>query len=87
MNIFKVVGTMVCTHRHPGLKNLPLRVLQDTKGKYQVAVDTVGSQEGNVVFVISGSAARLALNDNTVLTDLTIGGIFDEFEQQEIVGL
>ncbi len=79
MEIFQVVGSMVCTLRHPGMGTLPLRVLKDRKGKYQVAVDTVGSREGNWVFTISGSAARLALDDTKTLTDLTIGGVIENW--------
>jgi len=81
MEIFQVVGTMVCTCRHPGIEQLPLRVLQDRTGKLQVAVDTIGSCKGNWVFTISGSAARMALEDPSLLTDLTIGGVIDSWEE------
>lgn len=82
MDIFQVVGSLVCTHRHPGMATLPLRVLQDSKGKKQVAVDTIGSRTGNWVFAISGSAARHALGDNRhMITDLTVGGIIDSWEE------
>lgn len=81
MDIFQVVGTVVCTCRHPGIDQLPLRIVQDRKGKIQVAVDTIGSREGNWVFTISGSAARLALDDPSLLTDLTIGGVIDSWEE------
>ena len=81
MEIFQVVGTMVCTCRHPGIDQLPLRVLKDRTGKLQVAVDTIGSCNGNWVFTISGSAARMALEDPSLLTDLTIGGVIDSWEE------
>jgi microcompartment protein CcmK/EutM len=45
-----------------------------------VAIDPVGSREGNWVFTVSGSAARYATGDYEVLTDLTIGGIIDFWE-------
>lgn len=83
MEIFKVVGSMVCTLRHPGLGTLPLRVLQDRKGKHQVAVDTIGSREGNWVYAISGTAARMALDDKKALTDLTVGGVIENFETKD----
>ncbi len=82
MDIFQVVGALVCTHRHPGLGTLPLRLVRDQKGKLQVAVDTIGSRSGSWVFATSGSAARMALDDKSLLTDLTIGGIIDNWEQQ-----
>ncbi|MDH5301394.1 MAG: carboxysome peptide B [Gammaproteobacteria bacterium] len=80
MDVFQVVGPLVCTYRHPGMGNLPLRVLRDRKGKLQVAVDTIGSNPGSWVFTISGSAARLALDDKALITDLTIGGVIDFWE-------
>jgi microcompartment protein CcmK/EutM len=34
------------------------------------------------VFVVSGSAARYACEDPAVLTDLTIGGIIDFWDEE-----
>lgn len=82
MDIFKVVGPLVCTQRHDGLQKYPLQVLRDTKGKIQVATDTVGCHPGNWVFTISGSAARLGCGDPKVLTDLTVGGIMDWWDEE-----
>ena len=83
MDIMNVVGSLVCTQRHAGLDHHSLRVLRDPKGNIQVAVDTCGCAEGNWVFVISGSAARYACGDPTVLTDLTVGGIIDRWDESE----
>ncbi len=80
MEILQVVDTLVCTQRHPGLQQYSLRVLRNTSGKLQVAIDPCGSREGNWVFVISGSAARYACEDPTVLTDLMVGGIIDYWD-------
>lgn len=83
MEILQVVGSVVCTVRHPGLQNSNLRVLRDVNGKTQVAVDTsCHASVGNWVFVINGSAARLACGDPTLLTDLTIGGIIDNWDDE-----
>jgi ethanolamine utilization protein EutN len=59
-----------------------LRVLRDASGKRQVAVDTVGARRGNHVFTVNGSAARYAAGDFEVLTDLTIGGIIDYWNEE-----
>lgn len=83
MEIFQVVGSLVCTCRHPRLHHLPLRILRDSNGKEQVAVDTIGSRKGSWVFTISGTAGRLALDDNSLLSDLTIGGVIDSWDQQD----
>lgn len=80
MEIMQVVDHLVCTRRIPGLQNASLRVLKTMKGKLNVATDPVGVPPGKWVFTISGSAARLAMGDTKILTDLTIGGIIDHWE-------
>lgn len=82
MEIFQVVGPLVCTERHPKLYHNSLRVLRDQKGNLQVAVDTCHARNGNWVFVVSGSAARYACGDPRVVTDLTIGGIIDGWTEE-----
>jgi len=86
VEILQVVGSLVCTQRHSGLQHLSLRVLRDTKGKTQVAVDPCGCQDGNWVFVVSGSAGRYACDDPSVLTDLTVGGIIDHWDADDSPG-
>lgn len=82
MDIMQVVGPLVCTQRHVGLCQHSLRVVRDSKGRLQVALDTSGCRPGNWVFVVSGSAARYASGDFAVLTDLTVGGIIDFWDEQ-----
>jgi ethanolamine utilization protein EutN len=84
MEILQVEAPLVCTYRAPGLQHVSLRVLRDVNtGKRQVAVDPVGCREGNWVFTSMGSAARYAAGDFEVLTDLTICGIIDFWEEQQ----
>jgi ethanolamine utilization protein EutN len=83
MDIHQVVGTLVCTQRVTGLHHVSLRVLRDGMGKLNVATDPVGARSGNWVFTTSGSAARLAMGDTRILTDLTIGGIIDHWDVPE----
>jgi len=80
MDILQVESALVCTRRIDGLKQTSLRVLRDAVGRRHVAVDPVGARAGNWVFTLSGSAARYAVGDYAVLTDLTIGGIIDYWE-------
>ncbi|MEJ2387420.1 MAG: carboxysome peptide B [Chromatiaceae bacterium] len=79
MEIFQVESSLVCTRRIEGLEQVSLRLLRDAKGKRQVATDPVGARPGNQVFTVSGSAARYAQGDFGVLSDLTIGGIIDNW--------
>ncbi|MTW22690.1 carboxysome peptide B [Allochromatium palmeri] len=82
MDIMQVERSLVCTRRVPGLQSVSLRVLRDAKGARAVAVDTVGAHPGNWVFTISGSAARVAVGTQ-ILTDLSIGGIIDRWDEDE----
>ena len=79
MEIMEVVSDLVATRRVPGLLSSSLRVVRDGKGRLNVAVDPVGVPEGKWVFTLGGSAARYATGDFKVQTDLTIGGIIDEW--------
>ena len=83
MEILQVEAPLVCTRRVDGLKHISLRVLRGEGGKKLVAVDPVGAREGNWVFTVSGSAARYAAGDFGILTDLTIGGIIDNWESEQ----
>ncbi len=83
MEINQVVGSLVCTHRVSGLDHCALRILKDRKGKLQVATDPIGTRDGNWVFTVSGSAGRYAMGNPEILTDLTIGGIIDEWDPDE----
>lgn len=80
MEILQVESSLICTSRISGLEKMSLRVLRAENGKRQVAVDPVGARPGNWVYTVSGSAARYAAGDYAVLTDLTIGGIIDNWE-------
>jgi carboxysome peptide B len=84
MDINQVVGTLVCTQRVAGLEHCALRILKDVKGKLAVATDPVGTRPGNWVFTVSGSAGRYAMGDPSILTDLTIGGIIDNWAPEVV---
>ncbi len=80
MEIMRVVSDLVATRRIPGLMNVSLRVLEDLQGKLNVGVDPVGVPPGKWVFTAAGSAARLATGNYDTLTDLTICGIIDAWD-------
>lgn len=80
MEIMRVVDELVCTRRVPGLKASSLRILESQAGAISVATDPVGVPPGKWVFTSSGSAARLAMPDVKVMTDLTICGIIDDWK-------
>jgi carboxysome peptide B len=81
MEIMRVKDDLVCTRRIPGLKAASLRVLENQAGGLLVASDPVGVPVGKWVFTASGSAARWAMPDANVMTDLTICGIIDNWDE------
>lgn len=83
MEIMRVIDDLVCTRRVPGLKLTSLRVLENLKGGRLVATDPVGVPPGKWVFTTSGSAARWAMPDSKTLTDLTICGIIDNWDERK----
>ena len=79
MEIMQVMGRLVCSQRVEGLGHMHLGILCNNKGKRLVAVDPVGAREGNWVFTATGTAARWGCPDPNVQSDLTIGGIIDNW--------
>ncbi|MBI9084389.1 MAG: EutN/CcmL family microcompartment protein [Desulfobacterales bacterium] len=83
MELGKVVGQVVSTVRDPGLPNLTLLLVDivDAAGKVvlgsQVAADSIGAGEGELVLLVRGSSARMIMEAKTPL-DLSIVGIVDQ---------
>lgn len=80
MEILRVRDELVCTRRVPGLRSAALRVLESQQGALSVATDPVGVPAGKWVFATTGTAARLAMGDGQVITDLSICGIVDRWD-------
>lgn len=83
MNIMRVIQDLVTTKRVLGLQTRKLRVLEDASGNVEVAVDPIGCRVGDYVLTIAYSAARIAAGDPKVTTDLTIGGIIDDWNDDK----
>jgi carboxysome peptide B len=81
MRIHRVVRDLVATSRTPTLHGKSLRVVEDDGGDLEVALDPVGTRPGDFVITISTSAARHATGDFSITTDLTIGGIIDQWSE------
>ncbi len=83
MELGKVVGQVVSTVRDLGLPNLTFLLVDivDSKGKVifpgQVAADTMGAGEGEMVLLVRGSSARMILEGKPPL-DLSVIGIVDQ---------
>lgn len=79
MEIHQVKQRLIMTSRLDGLGHLPIKVLESVSGSTLVALDPIGVNPGDWVFTIANSSARLAAGDNKILTDLTVGGIIDNW--------
>lgn len=83
MKLGRVCGTIVATVKDQALEGLRLRLVQPAAGNGNwatrpiVAVDTMGSLEGDIVIWISAREATLAVSDRIIPTDAAIVGIVD----------
>ncbi len=83
MQIAKVCGTVVSTHKSPTLTGIKLLLVQfvDAQGnpqpKYEVAGDTVGAGINEWVLVTRGSAARKENGLEKRPVDAMVVGIID----------
>jgi carbon dioxide concentrating mechanism protein CcmL len=83
MQIAKVRGTVVSTHKAPSMTGVKLLLVQyiDEQGQllseYEVAGDIVGAGIGEWVLVSRGSAARVETGQEYRPIDATIVGIID----------
>lgn len=83
MQILQVKKELVLTSRLEGLGHLPIKALVSQTGEILVAMDPIGTKLGDWVFTIANSAARDAAGDKRLLTDLTVGGIIDDWQPEQ----
>jgi microcompartment protein CcmK/EutM len=89
MRLGKVIGTVVCTRKEPGLEGKKLLVVQPISaaskpiGKPLVAVDSIGAGAGEVVIFVRGKESSFPLLPTVVPTDAGITGIVDYFHIEE----
>jgi carbon dioxide concentrating mechanism protein CcmL len=83
MQIARVRGTVVSTHKDPSLRGAKLLLVQFLDGqgqplpKYEVAADNVGAGVGEWVLVSRGSAARQSPGSEIRPLDAVVVGIID----------
>lgn len=86
MYLAKVVGVVVATTKNEGLTGKKMLVVQSLDKnnqpteKVEVAIDSVGAGNGEVVLISTGSAARNAFSENDSVIDRTIVAIVDSIE-------
>ena len=80
----RIIGTVVCTHKDPGMNSFKMQVVQPVnlltfqdEGKPAVAIDAVGAGYDEIVLVVAGSSARLTQLTENKPVDSTITAIVD----------
>jgi microcompartment protein CcmK/EutM len=83
MRICRVVGKAQATVKHPSLEGTRLLAVRDLDGNGKatgtpyLAVDATGAGSGEVVAVVTGSAAARVLPDRDSAVDASIVAILD----------
>ncbi|MCX7918019.1 MAG: EutN/CcmL family microcompartment protein [bacterium] len=86
MILGKVIGTVVSTQKDPKLTGGKLLIVQqyDVEMKpmnsFQVALDSVGAGDNEIVLIATGSSARLTAVSKDKPIDAVIMGIVDTVE-------
>ncbi len=89
MLIAKVMGTAVASAKHAALNSTKLLIIcranidGETSGDPFLAVDLVGSGQGELVIVSQGSSARLATDYKNSPVDAAIVGILDTLQYDD----
>ena len=90
MYLGKVIGTVVCQRKVPGLHGARLLMVQPVErdgstpvGWFEAAVDTVRAGPGDLVFLVGSREASQALEDHVVPVDAAIVGIVDQLHVEE----
>ncbi len=82
----RVVGKVVCTRKDEKLVGTKLLLVQPVdlegshKGLPMVAIDAVGSGEGEIVLIVQGSSARQTRQTEGNPVDCTIFAVVDSVE-------
>jgi ethanolamine utilization protein EutN len=87
MNLARVIGTMVADHKYPGLAGIKLLIVQPLDRRQQALGDPVVATDataqagpGELVFIVGGREAALALPETFVPVDHSVVGIVDEVD-------
>lgn len=86
MKLGRVTGKVWATMKDAKLNGLTLYIMQpvDEEGKHiggeLVAVDTIGSREGDLVFWVGGAEATFAFPDRQIPSDVSIVGLVDRLD-------
>lgn len=87
MQIARVIGNVVATRKVDKIMRYKLLVVEPVdltgkpSGKHMVAIDAVQAGPGEIVFIVEGSSARMAVPEKDVPIDTAIIAIIDAIER------
>ena len=90
MFLGKVIGNIWATRKHPSLSSFKLMIVQPLNSEFEktddpiIAVDTVGSGPGEIVYYITASEAVIPLPVDMAPVDASIVGIVDSINSQKV---
>jgi ethanolamine utilization protein EutN len=88
MKLGRITGKVWATAKDPKLIGLTLYVMQPVDeydaplGPEIIAVDTVGSREGDLVYWVGGAEATFPMRERQIPSDATIVGLVDRLDIQ-----
>jgi ethanolamine utilization protein EutN len=88
MFLGKVIGNIWATKKYEALKNFKLMIVQplnaelNKSGEPIIAVDTVGSGPGEIVYYVTASEAVIPLPVDMAPVDASIVGIVDSINDE-----
>jgi microcompartment protein CcmK/EutM len=90
MQLAKVVGSVVSTHKSEQLTGLKLLLLEKMDAgtatpqkDYLIAIDSVEAGTGDVVFYVTGSSARMTDTTRNKPSDATIIAIVESIDKDD----
>ena len=91
MFLGKVIGNVWATRKYQALKNMKLMFVQPMNANYEetdepiIAVDTVGSGPGEIVYYITASESVIPLPVDMAPVDASIVGIVDTIYSEKSI--
>ena len=89
MKLGRITGKVWATKKDPKLDGLKFYIMQPVNeedksiGNPLVAIDTVGSKEGDLVFWVGGAEATLPIPGRQIPSDVSIVGLVDQLDFKE----
>ena len=86
MNLAKVIGSVWATQKHGPLVGYKMSLIQPINSKNKqiaepiIALDTVNSGIGNIVYYVTAYEAVIPLSNKLALCDASIVGIIDHID-------